>query len=268
MRGDGERMRIAYFGDVVGKSGRRGVARVLASLRNTDDVDFVVANCENAAGGVGVDPGSARELLAAGVNVLTSGNHIWAKREIIEYLTDSDVLLRPANFAPTTPGWGHTVKPSRSGTRVGVVNLIGRVFMGTYDCPFRAADSALEALRDKATVVLVDMHAEATSEKVAMGWHLDGRASVVVGSHTHVQTADERILPSGTAYISDVGMCGPRDSVIGVKREQVLRRFLTQMPGRFEVADGPVLVQGVIVDVDAVTGRANAIRRVQEIVEP
>jgi metallophosphoesterase (TIGR00282 family) len=257
-------MRVVFFGDVVGKPGRRGVARYLPTL---GPVDFVVANGENSAGGVGMDPGSARELLAAGVDVLTSGNHIWAKREIVEYMTDSDVVLRPANFAPTTPGWGYAVKTSRTGVPVAVVNLIGRVFMNTYDCPFRTVDSVLDSVASRAKVVLVDMHAEATSEKVAMGWYLDGRASLVVGSHTHVQTADERILPHGTAYLTDAGMCGPRDSVIGVKREQVLRRFLTQMPGRFEVADGPVVVQGVVVDVDADTGRATAIRRFQEIVQ-
>ena len=260
-------MQIAFFGDVVGKSGRRGVARCLSALREQHDIDFVIANCENSAGGVGVDPGSARELLAAGIDVLTSGNHVWAKREIVEYLTDSDVLLRPANFAPTNPGWGYTVKVSRNGTPVAVINLIGRVFMNTYDCPFRGADAVLETLRERAGVIIVDMHAEATSEKVAMGWHLDGRVTAVIGTHTHVQTADERVLPNGTAYLTDAGMCGPRDSVIGVRREQVLRRFLTQMPGRFEVADGPVLVQGVIVDVDETTGRARAIRRFQEVVE-
>jgi metallophosphoesterase (TIGR00282 family) len=260
-------MRIVFFGDVVGKSGRRGVARRLGILREQGDVDFVIANCENSAGGVGVDPGSARELLAAGVDVLTSGNHVWAKREIVEYLTDSDVLLRPANFAPTNPGWGYTVKIGRGGTPVAVVNLIGRVFMNTYDCPFRGADAVLETIRDRAQVIVVDMHAEATSEKVAMGWHLDGRVTAVIGTHTHVQTADERVLPNGTAYLTDAGMCGPRDSVIGVRREQVLRRFLTQMPGRFEVADGPVLVQGAIVDVDEATGRARGIRRFQEVVE-
>ena len=261
-------MRIVFFGDVVGKVGRRGLVQGLSALRRTEEIDFVVANCENSAGGVGVDPGSARELLAAGVDVLTSGNHVWAKREIIEYITDSDVLLRPANFAPMTPGWGYTVKPSRGGAPVAVVNLIGRVFMNSYDCPFRGADAALESIGSKAAVILVDMHAEATSEKVAMGWYLDGRVSAVVGSHTHVQTADERLLPQGTAYLTDAGMCGPRDSIIGVKREQALRRFLTQMPGRFDVAEGPVLVQGAVIDVDEVTGKANGIKRFQQVIEP
>ncbi len=259
-------MRIAFLGDVVGKAGRRGVVQFLSAIRQREEIDFVIANCENVAGGVGVDPGSARELVAAGVDVLTSGNHVWAKREIADYIADSDVLLRPANFAPSTPGWGYTIKRSKRGESVAVINLIGRVFMNTYDCPFRIVDGILETIRSRATIVFVDMHAEATSEKSAMGWHLDGRVSAVVGSHTHVQTADERILPQGTAYLTDAGMCGPRDSVIGVKHEQVIRRFLTQMPGRFEVAEGPVLVQGVIVDVDNQTGRAQAIRRIQEVI--
>ena len=259
-------MRLAFLGDVVGKAGRRAVVQFLSTTRQRENVDFVVANCENVAGGVGVDPGSARELVAAGVDVLTSGNHVWAKREIVDYISDSDVLLRPANFAPTTPGWGYTIRRSQQGVSVAVINLIGRVFMNTYDCPFRVVDSILETIGTRATVVFVDMHAEATSEKCAMGWHLDGRVSAVIGSHTHVQTADERILPQGTAYLTDAGMCGPRDSVIGVKREQVIRRFLTQMPGRFEVAEGPVLVQGAIVEVDDGTGRAHAIRRIQEVV--
>ncbi len=257
-------MRLVFFGDVVGKPGRRGVAKYLTALRSSERVDFVIANGENAAGGVGIDPGSARELFAAGVDVLTTGNHVWAKREIVEYIGDSDSVLRPANFVPTSPGWGYTIK-TVGGEPVAVVNLIGRVFMNTYDCPFRTADSVVQQIGSRARMIFVDMHAEATSEKVAMGWHLDGRVSAVVGSHTHVQTADDRILPGGTAYLTDAGMCGPRDSVIGVRREQVLRRFLTQMPGRFEVADGPVVVQGAIVEIDEVSGKAQGIRRFQEV---
>src|SRR6266404_1829507 len=256
-----------FLGDVVGKPGRRAVVESVPHLLATAGADFVIANCENASGGVGVDPRAASELLKAGVDVLTSGNHIWAKRDIVEYLRDSDVLLRPLNFVAGSPGRGFTVKRSRSGVEVAVVNLIGRVFMGNYDCPFRAVDGALETLRARARVVLVDMHGEATSEKVAMGWYLDGRVSAVIGSHTHVQTADERILPHGTAYLSDAGMCGPRDSVIGVKRELVLDRFLTQMPTRFEVATGPALLQGALVDVDEGSGRATAIQRIQQTVD-
>lgn len=260
-------MRLLFLGDVVGKPGRRAVVEAVPHFLATADVDLVIANCENASGGVGVDPRAASELLKAGVDVLTSGNHIWAKRDIVEYLRDSDVLLRPLNFVPGSPGRGFTVKRSRSGIDVAVVNLIGRVFMGNYECPFRAIDAALESLRGRARVVIVDMHAEATSEKTAMGWYLDGRVSAVIGSHTHVQTADERVLPDGTAYLSDAGMCGPRDSVIGVKRELVLDRFLRQMPVRFEVAAGPALLQGALVDVDETNGRARSIVRVQQTVE-
>jgi metallophosphoesterase (TIGR00282 family) len=260
-------MRVLYLGDIVGRPGRRAVTDAVPHFVATAGVDFVVGNCENAAGGVGVDPRAARDLFGAGVDVLTSGNHIWAKRDIIDYIRDSDTLLRPANFVVGSPGRGFTVKTSRSGTPIGVVNLIGRVFMANYDCPFRSADAALEWLRPRTKCILVDMHAEATSEKVAMGWYLDGRASAVVGSHTHVQTADDRILPQGTAYLTDAGMCGPIDSVIGMKRESVLERFLTQMPSRFEVAAGPTLLQGVIVDVDDDTGKALALTRVQQIVE-
>lgn len=260
-------MRLLFLGDVVGKPGRRAVVESVPHLVATADADLVVANCENASGGVGIDPRAASELLKAGVDVLTSGNHIWAKRDIVEYMRDSDVLLRPLNFVPGSPGRGFTVKRSRSGVEVGIVNLIGRVFMGSYDCPFRAADAALAALAGRARVIVVDMHAEATSEKVAMGWYLDGRVSAVIGSHTHVQTADERVLPEGTAYLSDAGMCGPRDSVIGVKRELVIERFLTQMPTRFETAGGPALLQGALIDVDEESGRARAITRVQQTIE-
>jgi 2',3'-cyclic-nucleotide 2'-phosphodiesterase len=260
-------MRVLFLGDVVGKPGRKAVVDAVPHLIATAGVDFAIANCENASGGVGVDPRAASDLLQAGVDVLTSGNHIWAKRDIVEYLRDSDVLLRPLNFAPSTPGRGVTVKRSRSGVDVGVVNLIGRVFMASYDCPFRAADAALESLRSRTRIVIVDMHAEATSEKVAMGWYLDGRVTAVLGSHTHVQTSDDRVLPEGTAYITDVGMCGPRDSVIGVKRDLVIQRFLTQMPTRFEVASGPALLQGALVDVDEGSGRARSITRIQQTVE-
>ena len=260
-------MRVLFLGDVVGKPGRKAVTEAVPHLIATAGIDFAIANCENASGGVGVDPRAASELLQAGVDVLTSGNHIWAKRDIVDYLRDSDVLLRPLNFAPLTPGRGVTIKRSRAGAEVAVVNLIGRVFMGTYDCPFRAADAALESLRSRTPIVIVDMHAEATSEKVAMGWHLDGRVTAVLGSHTHVQTADDRILPQGTAYITDAGMCGPRDSVIGVKRDLVLQRFLTQMPVRFEVASGPALLQGALIDVDEGSGRARSITRIQQTVE-
>ena len=242
-----------------------------------EGIQFVIANGENASGGKGIDPRSAEELYESGVDVVTTGNHVWQNRDIIPYMRETDRLLRPLNFARDVPGLGWTVQTARrSDVRVGVLNLIGRVFMPPAECPFRAGAEAVEELRRHSSVIVVDMHAEATSEKVGMGRFLDGKVSAVFGSHTHVQTADEGILPGGTAYLTDAGMCGPEDSVLGVKTEPVLQRFLTQMPVRFEVAAGPVrfdvatgtvIVQGGMVDVDEATGRASAIRRVRERVE-
>jgi len=257
-------MRLVFFGDVVGRPGRRAVAVVLRQLRREVDVDFVVANVENAAGGKGVDPGSAEELQDAGVDVLTTGNHVWQNRDIVPYMQENARLLRPLNFAPGVPGTGWVVRAARDGTAVGVVNLIGRVFMGPADCPFRAVDGVLPAIHATTRVVFVDMHAEATSEKVGMGVFLDGKVSAVVGSHTHVQTADERVLSNGTAVLTDAGMCGPEDSILGVRADRVLDRFVRQMPVRFEVASGPVIVQGAVIEVDPATGRATSIRRLQE----
>jgi|SRR6185369_16916703 len=257
-------MRIAFFGDVVGRPGRRAMAIVLRQLRRDETIDFVVANGENAAGGKGIDVGSAEDLQDAGVDVITTGNHVWQHRDIIPYMNESPRVLRPLNFAPQTPGSGWVVRPARDGTPVGVVNLIGRVFMGPADCPFRAADAVLPEVTRESRVVLVDMHAEATSEKVGMGRFLDGRVSAVVGSHTHVQTADESVLSGGTAVLSDAGMCGPEDSILGVRTDRVLERFLSQLPVRFEVASGPVVVQGAVIDVDSASGRATAIRRIRE----
>jgi metallophosphoesterase (TIGR00282 family) len=257
-------MRIVFFGDVVGRPGRRAVGIVLRQLKREESVDFVVANGENAAGGKGIDPGSAEELQDAGVDVITTGNHVWQNRDIIPYLAENGRVLRPLNFAPGTPGAGWVVRTARGGTAVAVVNLIGRVFMGPADCPFRAVDVVLPEIRAAAPVILVDMHAEATSEKVGMGRFLDGRVSAVIGSHTHVQTADEAVLAGGTAVLSDAGMCGPEDSILGVRTDRVLDRFVRQMPVRFEVASGPVVVHGAIVDVDASNGRASAIRRIRE----
>jgi 2',3'-cyclic-nucleotide 2'-phosphodiesterase len=259
-------MQLLFLGDVVGRVGRRAVATVLKRLRG--DVDMVVVNCENASGGKGIDPRSADELHDAGVDVLTSGNHVWQNRDIIPYLRESGRLLRPLNFSPGVPGTGWTVcKGRRADLPIGVLNLIGRVFMAPADCPFRAAEEVLPLIRREARIILVDMHAEATSEKVAMGRFLDGKVSAVIGSHTHVQTSDDTVLPGGTAYLTDAGMCGPEDSVLGIRTDRVVERFLTQMPVRFEVAAGPVLVQGAVIDVDEATGHARAIARVRERVE-
>ena len=261
-------MNILFFGDVVGKVGRRALQRVLPGLIERERADFVVANCENVAGGAGVDAKSCEELLGAGVDALTSGNHIWKLRDIGEYLDRSEGrLLRPANFPGDAPGRGWGVFTSNSGARVAVVNLIGRVFMASVDCPFQAGESIVAEAKRACPVVLVDMHCDATSEKGAMGWFLDGRVSAVVGSHTHIQTADQRVLPQGTGYITDVGMCGPIDSVIGVKPELAIRRFVTQRPTRFETASGKAVVQGAVVSVDEESGRATGIERIQEFVE-
>jgi hypothetical protein len=255
-------MNILMVGDVFGDSGRTAVGKLLPRLRQEHAIDFCVVNVENSAGGFGVTPPMARQVLEQGADVLTSGNHIWDKKEIVEYITKENLLLRPANFPVGTPGVGHvTVKAGPH--RVAVLNLMGRVFMHPIDCPFRKADEIVPELRRDTPIVLVDMHAEATSESVAMGWYLDGRVSAVVGTHRHVQTADERVLPGGTAYITDLGMTGPTDGVIGVDREIILQRFLTQMPVRFEAAKGPAALHGVVIVVDPETGRASDIRRLR-----
>ncbi len=255
-------MNILMVGDVFGEPGRAALRKLLPRLREEHRADFVVVNVENAAAGFGVTPQIARELLDHGADVMTSGNHIWDRKEIVEYITRENLLLRPANFPSGTPGVGHvTVKAGPH--RVAVLNLMGRVFMSPIDCPFRKADAVVPELRKETSIILVDMHAEATSESVAMGWYLDGRVSAVVGTHRHVQTADERILPRGTAYITDVGMTGPIDSVIGVDTDIILRRFLTQMPVRFEPAKGPAALHGVVITVDPETGRASDIRRLR-----
>jgi len=254
-------MNILAVGDVYAESGRTALAKLLPKLRQEHAIDLTIVNIENAAGGFGVTPQIARACLEqGGVDVLTSGNHIWDKKEIIPYITKENLLLRPANFPAGTPGSGFiTVKAGPH--RVGVLNLMGRVFMHPIDCPFRKADEVVEELRRETPVVIVDMHAEATSEVMAMGWYLDGRVSAVVGTHRHVQTADERILPGGTAYITDLGMTGPVDSVIGVDKDLIIQRFLTQMPVRFEPAKGPAALRGVVIAVDPETGRATSIQR-------
>lgn len=255
-------MRVMILGDVMGRPARRAVRDLVPSLIAKEEIDLVVANAENAAGGMGVDIKSAKELLSAGVQVLTSGNHIWKKKEIYSFLDDQESLIRPANFPAGAPGKGWCLW-QHNGLRALVINLQGRVFMPNHvDDPFRCVDEILRQHAAQSLVVIVDMHAEATSEKYAMGWYLDGRASVVFGTHTHVQTADERILPAGTAYITDVGMCGPFDSVIGMEKESVIRGFITQLPRQFEVAQDNVVLQGAIVDIDD-NGRAREIRRLR-----
>ncbi len=255
---------ILFFGDVVGRPGRTGVKQYLAGLKGGGEPDLVIANGENASGGRGIDPETAEALRDDGVDILTTGNHVWQNRAIGAYLDETSRVLRPHNFPPGCPGRGWTVVPTRdSSVPVAVINLIGRVFMGPADCPFRAADDAVRAVAGQARVIIVDMHGEATSEKGAMGRFLDGRVSAVIGTHTHVQTADEDVFPGGTAFLTDAGMCGPVDSVLGVRTDRVVGRFLTQMPNRFDVAGGPVVVQGASISVDAGSGKASRIRRVQ-----
>jgi hypothetical protein len=253
-------IRILMTGDTVARSGRRALEERLHDLRSQREIDFVVSNVENAAGGFSITSRIAEDLLAAGVDVMTSGNHIFDKKEVLDYIDKQPRLLRPANYAPGVPGKGRWVGKVR-GVPVAVINLQGRVFMSQCDDPFRCADAQLAALEPSVKIILVDMHAEATSEKIAMGRYLDGRASVVAGTHTHVQTADEQILPEGTAYITDLGMVGPHDGVIGMQTEIVLERFLRGLSMKFEPCDGEGKLNGLIVDVDEETGKATKVER-------
>ncbi len=259
-------MRILFVGDVFGSAGRRIVREHLPHVIENHKVNLVVVNGENAAGGFGLTPSIADELFDLGAHVITTGNHVWDKRELIEYVAVPETsherrrrIVRPANYAPGNPGFGSYEGCLADGQAYAVINLQGRVFMASNDDPFRKADEILA--RTKAKVVLVDFHAEATSEKIALGWHLDGRVTAVLGTHTHVPTADERILPNGTAYQTDVGMSGPYDSVIGVERDMVIQRFLTGMPAKFEPAKGNPKMCAALIECDAATGRASSIRR-------
>ena len=260
-------MKILFIGDIFGRPGRTIVREKLKGLVREHGIDLVLANSENAAAGFGITPALAEDLFELGIDVMTTGNHIWDKREIVDYFAAADGnphsparrLLRPANYAPNLPGHG-VYEGAKNEVAYAVINLQGRVFMTSNDDPFRKADELLRQL--KAKIVFVDIHAEATSEKIALGWYLDGRVTAVVGTHTHVPTADERVLPGGTAYITDVGMTGPYDSVIGVNKEQIITRFLNNMPTRFEAATGDTRLCAVIVDADDSSGKARAIQRV------
>lgn len=255
-------MRVLIIGDIVGQPGRNAIRELVPVLRKEEGIDFVIANAENAAGGSGVTPPIAEELFKCGIDVMTTGDHIWNRREIMEYLGKSDRLLRPANYPQGAPGSG-SCAVNKNSLKVGVINLAGRVFMDTIECPFRVVREEIEKIKDKTKIIFVDMHAEATSEKVALGWYLDGVVSCVFGTHTHIQTADERILPKGTAYITDLGMAGPYDSVIGRRVDQILARFITQIPTRFEMAEENVQLAGAVVEVDEANGKALSIKRVQ-----
>ncbi len=257
-------MNLLFIGDVVGQPGRRVISQQLPNLRSRMKLDLVVANAENIADGAGVTKKTAMQLLDAGVDVLTNGNHAWDKKEALEYIATEPRLLRPHNYPDGTPGTGWFVAATTAGHKVGILNLMGNVFMHPHlACPFSLADKTLAAKPDDVKIVLVDLHAEVTSEKMAMGWHLDGRVSAVVGTHTHVPTADERVFPKGTGYITDVGMTGCYDSVIGMDTEKSLKRFVQKLPERFEVAEGIGTICGVLLDINEQTGLCRAITRVR-----
>ena len=253
---------VLCVGDVFGEPGRKALQTLLPRLRKQYEVDLAVVNVENAAAGFGVTPLIARTFLDQGVDVMTSGNHIWDRKEVIGYIVKENLLLRPANYPPGTPGTGSVVVKAGP-HKVAVLNMMGRVFLPHLDCPFRKADEEIARLRQDTPIIIVDMHTEATSEAQAMGWYLDGRVSAVVGTHRHVQTADERLLPQGTAFITDLGMTGPVDSVIGVEPALAISRFLTQMPNKFEPAKGPAALHGAVIRIDPDTGRALSIERLR-----
>ena len=255
-------LRLLFIGDIVGRPGRELVRQGLAGLVEYHSIDFVIANAENAAAGFGITREIGDQLLDWGIEVMTSGNHIWDKKEALDYIGAEPRLLRPANYPAGAPGKGSYLARTRTGATVGVVNVMGRVFMLNIDDPFAVVQREIEAIRHRTRVIIVDFHAEATSEKVAMGWHLDGKVTAVFGTHTHVQTADERILPNGTAYLTDAGMTGPHDSIIGMEREPSLARFLNGMPSRFEPATGNPRLNGIVVTADDRTGRATAVKRI------
>lgn len=260
-------MKLLMVGDIVGSPGRTAFARIAGLMKREGRVDFVIANAENAAAGRGATPGLAEELFAAGADVITMGDHMWDQKELAAHLAREPRILRPANFPPGCPGRGWITVPTPLGP-VTVISLIGRVFMPPNDCPFRAADAILQKAGELGKMIVVEIHAEATSEKIALGRYLDGRVSVVAGSHTHVQTADDKILPKGTGFLTDLGMTGPHDSIIGRDVKSVLNKFLTGMPTKFDVAEDAVRFEGVIVQMDPSTGRTIRLKRVQEAVDP
>jgi metallophosphoesterase (TIGR00282 family) len=258
-----EKIKILAIGDIVGKPGRQAVKALLPKIKKEEAIDFSIGNAENAAGGSGVTREVCDELLGYGLDVLTSGDHIWRKKEVLDIINIEKRLLRPLNFPDGAPGSGSWIYQLKDGTSICVINIVGRVFMNTLECPFRTMRRELERVKDKTPVIIVDFHAEATSEKIAMGYFLDGLVSAVLGTHTHIQTADEKIFPKGTAYITDLGMTGPYDSVIGRTVEGILERFITQLPTRFQVAENDVQLHGAILEVETKTGRAVSIKRIQ-----
>ncbi|HEY4745528.1 MAG TPA: TIGR00282 family metallophosphoesterase [Desulfuromonadaceae bacterium] len=255
-------IKILFIGDIIGKPGRQALSRELHRLVDRYNADLVIANGENAAGGFGLTVDTARELFDMGIHCLTSGNHIWDKKEQVAQVLADPRIIRPANYPAEVPGSGSTILVTPGGVKVAVLNLEGRVFMKNLECPFRTADREIERLKQETPIIFVDFHAEATSEKAALGWYLDGRASCVIGTHTHVQTADERVLTQGTAYMSDAGMTGSFDSVIGIGKEEAIRKFLTQLPVKFEVPKRDIRLNGAVVEIDAQSGQALSIERI------
>ncbi|WP_366749692.1 TIGR00282 family metallophosphoesterase [Tepidanaerobacter sp. EBM-38] len=251
------------IGDIVGRPGRTIIREKLLFLRKKYEVNFIIANGENAAGGNGITEKIAQELFISGVDFITTGNHVWDNKDIFNFIDTENRIIRPANY-PNSPGKGYQIVQIGAGTKIGILNISGRTFMSPLDCPFKAADLIIQEMKNVTKIIVVDFHAEATSEKIAMGWYLDGRVSLVAGTHTHVQTADEKILTNGTAYITDIGMTGPCNSVLGIEKERVINKFISQMPVRFEVAKGSAEINGIIVDIDESTGRALKIQRIRE----
>jgi len=256
-------VKLLFIGDIVGKIGRNATKALLPAVADKYKVDFIVANGENAAGGFGITDKIVSELYSYGVHVITTGNHVWDKKEFIPQIAKEDRVLRPLNYPPGVPGFGSVLYRLRNGLKVAVVNLSGRVFMSNIDCPFRIGKTEVERLQAETRVIIIDFHAEATSEKIAFGYFMDGKVSAVIGTHTHVQTADEKIMPAGTAYITDVGMTGPADSVIGIEKEQIIQKFLTNLPTRFETAKGDGVFSAVVIEIDEENGKASAIQRLQ-----
>ena len=255
-------MRVMFIGDIVGRPGRRAVKEMLPSLIVQHKPNLIIANGENAAGGKGITRKTADELFSSGIDILTMGNHVWDQKEVHDFIDGEQRMIRPANYPLDTPGRGYLIAKADNDTKVGVINLSGRVFMQPLDCPFRFLDDILPLIREETNIVIIDFHAEATSEKMALAWYVDGRASAVVGTHTHIQTADERIMSCGTGYITDVGMTGPRDSILGVDVESVISKFLTLRPVRFHVADGPIQLNAVLLEIDLERGTTETIKRI------
>ncbi len=256
-------MKILFIGDIVGKNGRQTLKSLLHNIVDRYKIDAVIANGENAAGGFGITENTAKELFDMGIHIITTGNHVWDKKEAIPYIAKENRILRPINYPPDTPGFGSIVYSLPNKEKIAVMNVSGRVFMNTLDCPFRTAKNEADRLKAHTNILIIDFHAEATSEKAAFGYYMDGIASAVIGTHTHVQTADEKILPKGTAYITDVGMTGPLMSVIGIEKDQIIERFLSHMPRKYDVAGGKGLLSAVVIEIDGRSGKAVSINRLQ-----